>query len=200
MARTGRRKAGADTKTDLLQAGEQLLTGNGLQALSLRAIAEAAGTTPAMVHFHFGDRFGYLTALLDHGFERFFDGFNIDRPFPEAVSAIIARLAGHRWLVMLMVQTVYIGDELRAHFQSHHAPRLRAVYEQMISRGQREGHVDPGLDREPVTAALISLLIFPNIAGPAMTGPLARGDEAHFRLAYTVLIQNLFLPREVHHE
>lgn len=55
----------------LLEAAELILERDGLDQLSLRAIARAAGVSHAAPAHHFGDLRGLLTALATLGFQRF---------------------------------------------------------------------------------------------------------------------------------
>ena len=55
----------------LLQAAELILAAEGLEGLSLRAIARSAGVSHAAPAHHFGDLRGLLTALAAIGFQRF---------------------------------------------------------------------------------------------------------------------------------
>jgi AcrR family transcriptional regulator len=60
MART-------DPRTELILAAERLMAESGLQAPSLREIAEAAGNTNnSAVRYHFGDRRGLVVAVFAH--------------------------------------------------------------------------------------------------------------------------------------
>ena len=55
----------------LLEAAELILERDGLDRLSLRAIARSAGVSHAAPAHHFGDLRGLLTALAAVGFRRF---------------------------------------------------------------------------------------------------------------------------------
>lgn len=64
MARTqGERKA--ETRTRLLAAAAELFADQGIDAVSVDAVAEAAGRTSGAVYAHFGSKQGLLLALLD---------------------------------------------------------------------------------------------------------------------------------------
>ena len=56
----------------LLDAGQQLYIELGCVGLSVRRLAEAAGVNPAMVHYHFGSKDGYLRALLQQYYEQMY--------------------------------------------------------------------------------------------------------------------------------
>ena len=58
-----------DGRADLLAAAADYVTTHGQAALSVRAIARAAGVTHATVTHHFGSREGLLSALATQGYE-----------------------------------------------------------------------------------------------------------------------------------
>jgi AcrR family transcriptional regulator len=55
----------ADTRERLLSAAAQLFAEHGIDAVSVDAVAEAAGRTSGAVYDHFGSKQGMLLALLD---------------------------------------------------------------------------------------------------------------------------------------
>jgi AcrR family transcriptional regulator len=64
MSRTqGERKA--ETRSRLLDAAAELFAAQGVDAVSVDAVAEAAGRTSGAVYAHFGSKQGLLLALLD---------------------------------------------------------------------------------------------------------------------------------------
>jgi AcrR family transcriptional regulator len=60
-----------DLKTELLMQAEAILERDGIQALTLRAAARAAGVSHAAPANHFGDLTGLLSELAAVGFTRF---------------------------------------------------------------------------------------------------------------------------------
>lgn len=57
----------------LLEVAEQELSENGIENLSLRAVAKRAGVSHGAPAHHFGDAQGLLTALAAKGYERLMD-------------------------------------------------------------------------------------------------------------------------------
>ena len=53
-----------DTRTRILDAAERLFSERGIDAVSVRAILEAAGVNVALAHYHFGSRGGLVAELL----------------------------------------------------------------------------------------------------------------------------------------
>src|SRR6202035_5086132 len=55
----------AETRSRLLAAAAELFADQGVDAVSVDAVAEAAGRTSGAVYAHFGSKQGLLLALLD---------------------------------------------------------------------------------------------------------------------------------------
>jgi len=64
MARTQEERK-AETRARLLAAAAELFAEQGIDAVSVDAVAEAAGRTSGAVYAHFGSKQGLLLALLD---------------------------------------------------------------------------------------------------------------------------------------
>jgi AcrR family transcriptional regulator len=64
MARTQEERK-AETRSRLLAAAAELFADHGVDAVSVDAVAEAAGRTSGAVYAHFGSKQGLLLALLD---------------------------------------------------------------------------------------------------------------------------------------
>jgi len=64
MARTQEERK-ADTRARLLAAAADLFADQGIESVSVDAVAEAAGRTSGAVYAHFGSKQGLLLALLD---------------------------------------------------------------------------------------------------------------------------------------
>ena len=64
MARTQQERK-AETRARLLAAAADLFADQGIDAVSVDAVAEAAGRTSGAVYAHFGSKQGLLLALLD---------------------------------------------------------------------------------------------------------------------------------------
>src|ERR1700685_3376678 len=64
MSRTQQERK-AETRARLLVAAADLFSDQGIDAVSVDAVAEAAGRTSGAVYAHFGSKQGLLLALLD---------------------------------------------------------------------------------------------------------------------------------------
>jgi len=74
----------ADLKERLVEAGLQILREDGAAELTVRRIAEAAGTSTMGVYTRFGGRTGILESIYDRGFELLREAFSAlpDNPDP----------------------------------------------------------------------------------------------------------------------
>ncbi|EZP79306.1 TetR family transcriptional regulator [Novosphingobium resinovorum] len=53
----------------LVSCGLEVIASNGLEHMSLRAVGSAAGSTTAGIVHHFGDKAGFVRALMEAGFQ-----------------------------------------------------------------------------------------------------------------------------------
>ena len=67
--RVGARTPSAEVERSIVDAAEQLLVSAGPDALTVRAIASAAGVAPMSVYNHLGGKNGVLDQLLIRGFD-----------------------------------------------------------------------------------------------------------------------------------
>lgn len=70
-----RRPAAEASRTRILDAAERLFSGRGLEGVSVREIAAAAGLDLAMINYHFGSKLGLYRAV----FRRRIDGLTEQR-------------------------------------------------------------------------------------------------------------------------
>jgi AcrR family transcriptional regulator len=71
--------AAADTRELILDAAEELARGQGLGALSMRAIAERTGLSAPAAYRHFAHKEALVGALVDRGFRGFVAGLEAAR-------------------------------------------------------------------------------------------------------------------------
>jgi len=173
--KAGRRGIGANTREALLQACAALISENGIGPISVRHIADRAEVSQAMVRYHFGDKDGLMMAALDFGFEALFAAVPQDKGFEDTVFALVTWMQANPWAAILMMRSVCGGGDLRGHFEAAHAPRLAQMYRGALERGRKDGAVREDLDSTFAVRALISLLVFPNLAGPSFGRVLSAG-------------------------
>src|SRR3954449_6664209 len=62
------------TRTKILEAAAELLAASPIADVSTRAVCEAAGVGAPALYRQFGDKEGLLSAVVDHGFEKYLAG------------------------------------------------------------------------------------------------------------------------------
>ncbi len=61
----GRRAAGEATRARLIRTAGRLFARNGIDAVPVRAITDAAGVNTAAIHYHFGSKQGLVQAIIE---------------------------------------------------------------------------------------------------------------------------------------
>lgn len=173
----GRPRGGdADVRAKLVDAAILEFTRVGIQAASLRAIAAAAGVTPAMLHYYFGDKRQLTLAVIE---ERLLPALAPVRALVERAGSGPADLAAafvngmgdvvaaHPWLPSLWVREVLCeGGALRDALFEHAIPRLPQMLAQGFAVAQAHGRLDPGLDPRLMVVSLVGLTLFPAAGAP----------------------------------
>jgi len=111
-----RRRSAADRRAEVIAAARALMTRNGAAAVSMRAIAAAAGVSPAALYLYFPEKLRLMAAVVDAVFEGLLAAFR------EAVAAASASPDPFARLAALMDAYVAWGlahpDEYRLVFMT----------------------------------------------------------------------------------
>jgi TetR/AcrR family transcriptional regulator len=181
-AKTIRRKVGrprrsdADLRERLIDAAIAQFTRNGIGATSLRAVAEAAGVTPAMLHYYFGDKRQMTMAVVD---ERLLPaiaplrarietaGYNPLEIAEAFVNGVAEVVAANPWLPPLWVREVLCeGGALREVLFKRAIPQLPQLLAQRFAVAQTQGRLEPQLDPRLMVVSLVGLTLFPAAGAP----------------------------------
>lgn len=172
----------------LLHAARNYFSSRGFQQASLRAIAAEAKVNPAMVHYYFGNKQGLFIAMLSETVAPLID--ELERLSDEgagrdALHDFLRHYANtllkEPWLPNLVVREVMfqegrVRDEFIARFASRASGSLRALLERDIEAGDLPAHVDPVLG----SLGILSLILFPFIAQPAVERVFNLGIDERF--------------------
>lgn len=165
-----------DQRARLLQAALDCFAAQGIAAASLRDIARAAGVTPALAHYYFGDKAQLLEAVVaervlpifvelrqtllqtDAGAGALIAGF---------VNGIAALVARHPWLPPLWIREVVSeGGALRELLTTRIGPMLAQQMAARFAQAQQRGELNAGLDPRLLMVSLVGLTMFPAAGAP----------------------------------
>jgi len=180
--RPGRPAGGtAAVRDGLLERARELFLQKGFGNVSTRAIAAAAGTTPAMIHYHFGDKLGLYRAMIEaivgpllEQVQRLGQGGS-GTPAPtleDVIGAYMRMVAANPWFPALLLQEV-LGQNgrMRAQFIERFAGRAAPALAAAIRCEREEGRLRADVEPRFAAVSLLSLCVFPFVSLP-ITGPV----------------------------
>ena len=189
---------GADQRQRLLDAAVGCYARDGIAGSSSRAIATAAGVTPALLHYYFGGKDALLGAVIE---ERLMPVMqNLREPLLQAgddpralirgfVRAVIATAMAHPWLPQLWVREVlHEGGGLRRLMFDRIGPLLPRAMAQRFAQMQSQGRLNPRLDPRLLVPSLIGQTMFMTASAPIWRGVFDAGDVDADALCDHVLI------------
>lgn len=175
--RVGRPRGNSpDLRERLIDAAIAQFTRVGIGASSLRAIAETAGVTPAMLHYYFGDKKQMTMAVVN---ERLLPATAPLRARIEAtgddpaelaeafVNGMAEMIAANPWLPPLWVREVLCeGGALREIVFKRAVPQLPQMLARRFAVAQARGRLDQRLDPRLMVVSLVGLTLFPAAGAP----------------------------------
>jgi AcrR family transcriptional regulator len=173
----------------LLASGRALLPQLGCAGLSVRALAEHAGTAPGMFHYHFESKEQFLRTLLAGVYEEMFatlvqqaaiEGSTVDRL--RAALAALARFGrSQRLLIGRLWADAAAGEKAAREFFQDNVPRHVGVLMGLLTQGQASGAIKP-LPPLSAFAFLLGAVALPSIfvAGLVDAGLAPPGGRAAF--------------------
>jgi TetR/AcrR family transcriptional regulator len=181
----------------LLDCARELFLQHGFGNVSTRRIAAAAGTTPAMIHYYFGDKPGLYRAMLESVVQPLIDrvqqleqGAGDEAPGLEAVmGAYMHMVAANPWFPALIIQEVLAQDgRMRGEFIERFAARTAPALVAVLRREREQGKLRDGVDPRFAAVSLLSLCVFPFVSLP-VTGPVLgfrpEGDDLERFISHT---------------
>ncbi|TFH88430.1 TetR/AcrR family transcriptional regulator [Billgrantia azerbaijanica] len=167
---------GRDQRERLLDAALAHYADHGVAASRLRAIATAAGVTPAMISYYFGGKAALLEAVIEerllpvvgeirgHLEGRDNDAGALVEGFVGGMHATIER---HPWLPRLWVREVLSeGGALRELLVNRIAEQIPRRLAAAFAQAQQSGRLNPDLDPRLLVVSLVGLTLFPLAAAP----------------------------------
>ena len=146
----------------LLAAGAALYAELGCAKLSVRRVAEHAGVNPAMVHYHFGSKSGFLRALLQQHYEQMFASLSLEAQadaaplvrLQAALFALARFVREHRALIGRLWQDTQSGEAVALEFLRANAPRHVKLLGELAAAAEARGQ----LSRQPPLTRLSFLM------------------------------------------
>lgn len=186
----------ADIRAALLDAAEKLFLKHGFERVSARQIAAAAGTTPAMIHYYFGNKLGLFRVMLDAAIaplrERLFGLLmQKDGPLdiPSLITAQMRMVATHSWIPVFILNEVLVEQgRFRATFIRDVASRQLPLVIELLERGRVSGVFRKDLNPKLAALSLLSLCMFPFITKPVSSAALGlkyEGEELEQLIEHT---------------
>jgi AcrR family transcriptional regulator len=166
-------------RTALLAEAERTLRERGVQELSLRELARAAGVSHGAPRRHFPDRQALLDALAKDGFERLGEELRAaaagaGEDFQARLRAIAAAYVRFATRDAALLELMFAGKH-GEHGETLHeaADQAFAVMLSLIEQGQQDGVLEPG---EPER---VGLVLFATIQGIAalIAGGIVQLDQ-----------------------
>jgi TetR/AcrR family transcriptional regulator len=182
--------SGVEVRATLLHAARRLFLKHGYAKVTARLIATAAQTTPAMIHYYFGDKAGLFRAMLNDAIQPL---FGLVDAAPELELQQLIRLqmqlnAANPWIATLIVNEVFAGEgRLRALFIREVASRMLPKLIALLTQARAQGRMRADLDPRLAALSLLSLNMFPFIARSVLSPVLnlkLEGDELESLIAH----------------
>jgi AcrR family transcriptional regulator len=156
----------------LLAAGRELYPGLGMQALSVRRVAERAGVNLGMFHYHFGSKEQFVRTLLTQLYDGMFaeltlaaahDGQPVEGL--RAAANVLGRFVrDHRMLLRRLMADAMNGEPVALEFAAANLPRHFGVILGLVVAGQRTGAL------KAVPPAQAVAFIAGAVGGPILIG------------------------------
>jgi TetR/AcrR family transcriptional regulator len=155
----------------LLRAARELFLERGFEKTTARQIAQSAQTTPAMIHYYFGDKEGLFHAMLEQTIaplrtllaEGVASAKQLDAS--TLMDMQMRLVAANPWIPSVILHEVLVSSgRLRPMFVRDVAGRHMPLLMKLFQQGQRLGNVRPDLDPKLAALSFISLCMFPFIA------------------------------------
>ena len=185
--RPGRPVGGGEAVREaLLDTARRLFLARGFASVTIRQIATAAGSSPATIHYHFGDKLGLYRAMLEAAMapivaalQRLSDPARAEQlDVADVVRLYTRMLAANPVVPALIVQEVLAeGGRFREQFIELFAGRLAPLFIAIIRREQARGALRGDLEPRLAALSAISMTVFPFLALPVTSRVLGLSPD-----------------------
>lgn len=168
-------------------AARELFARHGFEAVSLKQVAEAAGVTPAMVHYYFVDKQGLWLTVLEDYLEEALGGMLAARVQIEGPGGLDVYMARHAellgrqpWVAPLLFRELILGGGPSADFVRRFPAQLRDLLRSAVQHAKRRGEIARELDSDLLVLSLLSAAVFPFLVRPMAERLFAAPIDADF--------------------
>jgi AcrR family transcriptional regulator len=189
----------AAVRARLQDAARTLFAQHGYAAVSIRAVAEAAGVNPAMIHYYFGSKQGLYEAMITDTFTPLFAGLGAavsagttatgPAPIHRFFRAYMSTLGANPWMPPLILREVVAENgKLRQWFIQQFATRGSGLLTRLVQAEQAAGRIRADLDPTLTALSMVSLAVFPFVAMPIASvvfGVRIKPDYLNMLIAHT---------------
>ncbi|MGI9265802.1 MAG: TetR/AcrR family transcriptional regulator [Gammaproteobacteria bacterium] len=187
-------------RNKLLDAARDLFTLKGYEGVSMRRLAREADTTPAMIHYYFGDKHGLYRTLLEEilsptlsHLEGIMSGDAGDVTIENFMEAYVRVFREHPWLPPLIFREMLDGGEaFRQQFAERIGSRILPILAGAIERERAQGKIRDDLDTSMTLISVMSLCVYPFLARPLIESNLGRLVDDSFVEQWLAHARRLF--------
>lgn len=174
--RPPRAKDDQEVRKALLLAAGQCLAEKPAKSVTIRELAERAGTNSAMIRYYFENKEGLLIAALEDllATDMMQNSETLHSLAPRQRSLMFVRMfiqqhRSHPWLARLIADEALASDNsLRERFINGPAAKGTQMMRAYIEMQKSDGYFRDNLDVDMAAVSLISLLGFPFVAQPVI--------------------------------
>lgn len=192
---------GEDVRQKLIATSQRLFADKGFGEVGLREIGRAAGVTPAMISYYFGDKAGLYEAVFVDTLDTLLARIKSvaatiepgEAPLDRFLEVYFQTMVEQPWLPQLLLREVASRDTpLRKLFIERFAGQATTILPALIQEQMKEGRIRDDLDPRHTLLSLLGMTVFPVITAPVL-GPLLgyKLDET-FTTERTKQIHKLF--------
>lgn len=147
-----------------------LISRHGVAGTPIRAIADQAGVTPALVHYYFRDRDQLLDAIVDERLQRLVDEVFAGGPAADDPVVLLVDIAGRLiraaaatpWFPGLWIREVASADGvLRERVLNRFVLQRAGALQGPLQAAMAAGKLNPALEPSLVLPSLIGLTMLP---------------------------------------
>ena len=188
-----------EVRARLSASARELFARQGFEAVSLRQVAEAAGVTPAMVHYYFGGKQGLWLAVLEDYLEEALGSMLAARAEIEGPGGLAVYLTRHAellgrqpWVAPLLFREVVLGGGPSAEFVRRFPAQLRDMLRGAIAKARSRNELAADLDTDLLVLSLLSAAVFPFLLRPMIEKVIGVPVDADFTARWAAHASRLF--------